>query len=86
MLMGCVVSMLVGSARTEEVSGKSTAAKVRVGTYDSRSVAVAFAGSEAFNKWMGDLKSEKDKVKAAGDQKRIGRRSRPTEADAHTGL
>jgi hypothetical protein len=70
-LMGCVATMLAGSARTEEASGKSTAAKLRVGTYDSRSVAVAFAGSEAFNKWMGDLKAEKDKAKAAGDQKRI---------------
>lgn len=70
-LMGCVVSILVGSARTEEASGKPTAAKVRIGTYDSRSVAVAFVGSEAFNKWMGDLKAERDKAKAVGDQKRV---------------
>lgn len=70
-LMGCVALMLAGSARTEETSGQPSAAKVRVGTYDSRSVAVAFAGSEAFNKWMGDLKAEKDKAKTARDQKRI---------------
>lgn len=70
-LIGCMISMLAGSARTEEASGKSTAAKVRIGTYDSRSIAIAFTGSEAFNKWMGNLKSEKDKAKAAGNQKRI---------------
>lgn len=69
-LMGCVASMLAGSTQAEEAGGKPTA-KVPVGTYDSRSVAVAFAGSEAFSKWMGDLKAENDKAKASGDLKRV---------------
>ena len=70
-LMACVTPMLAGSAWAGEASGKPTAAKVRVGTYDSRSVAIAFAGSEAFSKWMGELKAENDKAKASGDSKRI---------------
>jgi hypothetical protein len=45
--------------------------KARVGIYDSRSVAVAFAGSAAFNRWLGDLKAEHAKAKASGDQKRV---------------
>ena len=45
--------------------------KERIGVYDSRAIAVAFAGSEAFNKWMSGLKAQHKKAKAAGDQKRI---------------
>lgn len=48
-----------------------SAIKARVGIYDSRAVAVAFAGSAAFNKWLGDLKAEHEKAKASGDQKRL---------------
>lgn len=70
-LVGCVASILAESAWTEEASEKPLAEKVRVGTYDSRSVAVAFAGSEAFSKWFGDLKAERDKAQAAGDQNRV---------------
>jgi len=72
MVVGCMPAMLAGTARTETNGGKSAAKRTRIGTYDSRSVAVAFAGSEACSKWMSDLKAEHDKAKAAGDQKRIG--------------
>lgn len=67
----CLASVVAGSAPGEEASVKSKAGKVRVGTYDSRSVAIAFAGSEAFNIWMGALKAEHDKAKAAGDYSRV---------------
>lgn len=43
----------------------------RIGVYDSRAIAVAFAGSEHFNQWMSGLHAEYKKVKAAGDQKRV---------------
>jgi hypothetical protein len=46
-------------------------AKTRVGIYDSRAVAVAFAGSAAFNRWLSNLKAEHEKAKASGDQKRV---------------
>lgn len=45
--------------------------KDRIGVYDSRAIAVAFAGSEAFNKWMSGLKAEHQKAKATGNQKRV---------------
>ena len=47
-------------------------AKEPIGVYDSRAVAVAFAGSEVFNKRMSALRNEHDKAKTAGDQKRVG--------------
>ena len=43
----------------------------RIGVYDSRAIAVAFAGSEIFNKWMSALREEHKKAKAAGDQERV---------------
>ena len=50
---------------------KAPAAKFRIGTYDSRSVAIAFAGSAPFNQWMGDLKAEHEKARASEDRKRV---------------
>jgi hypothetical protein len=70
-LLGCAVCLLVELAFSGESSGPPPAAKVRIGTYDSRSVAIAFAGSAVFNEWMGDLKARHDKAKASGDQKRV---------------
>ena len=70
-LMGCVASILVGSAHTEESGTKTSDVKIRVGTYDSRAIAVAFVGSEAFNKWMVNLKAESEKTKADGNQKKV---------------
>ncbi len=56
-------------ASVAQVMGSIT--KTRVGIYDSRSVAVAFVGSAAFNRWLGNLKAEHEKAKASGDQKRV---------------
>jgi hypothetical protein len=46
-------------------------AKVRIGVYDSRAVAIAFAGTEPFNQRMSSLQAEYNKAKAAGNQKRV---------------
>ena len=66
LLVGCAVSLLGACAQSVESSAKAPVAKVRMGTYDSRSVAIAFAGSAPFNKWMGDLKAEHEKAKRQG--------------------
>ena len=42
---------------------------VRIGTYDSRAIAIAFVGSEIFNQLMTDLKSRHDLAKATGSTK-----------------
>lgn len=44
---------------------------LKIGIYDSRSVAVAFAGSEAHQRWMAPLIEEHKKAKSAGDTKRV---------------
>jgi hypothetical protein len=42
----------------------------RVGIYDSRAIAVAYARSDMFRQWYARLNSEHDKAKAASDDKR----------------
>lgn len=44
---------------------------VRVGTYDSRAIAVAFAGSETFRKRTENAESEYEKAKKEENQKRV---------------
>src|SRR6266498_2845213 len=46
-------------------AGEPGETKERIGVYDSRAVAVAFAGSEAHNKSMEPLLAEHRKAKAA---------------------
>lgn len=43
----------------------------KIGIYDSRAVAVAFAGSEAHKKSLAPLVEEHKKASAAGDSKRV---------------
>jgi len=43
----------------------------RIGVYDSRAIAAAFAGSEHFKRWMSGLHAKYKKAKFAGDQKRV---------------
>jgi len=69
-LMGAVLV-----AGTQLHAGDSTtppaSTKERIGVYDSRSVAVAYAGSAVHNKSMSALIAEHEKAKAAGDHKRV---------------
>lgn len=51
--------------------GTAQSAKVRIGVYDSRAVAIAWVGTKPFNEWMGSLQAEWQKAKDAGDQKRV---------------
>ncbi len=64
-----IVTMGLLQASLAQDTGSTT--KARVGIYDSRAVAIAFAGSAAFNRWLGDLKAEHAKAKASGDQRRV---------------
>lgn len=52
-------------------SGQSSSAKLRVGTYDSRAIAVAYARSPMMREEIARLTQEHDKAKAANDEKRI---------------
>lgn len=47
------------------------AAKETIGIYDSRAIAVAYAGSELHEAQLGKLKGDYDAAKAAGDEARV---------------
>lgn len=67
-LAGLAVFTTVGAGVPEE---KTSGAKVRVGTFDSRAVAIAYVRSEAFDRHLKGLRAEYEKAKAAGDEKRV---------------
>jgi hypothetical protein len=66
-----VLVVIVGwaSLGAGQPAAPSAPGKLRVGTYDSRAIAVAFAASE-FNP-VAAKRAEMDKAKAAGDTKKI---------------
>jgi hypothetical protein len=60
-----------GCASKPAASGESSKAVTeRIGVYDSRSVAIAWVGTEAFAQSLNALKKESDAAKAAGDRER----------------
>ncbi len=67
-LAGLAVYTTVGAQQSE---GKTSGSKVRVGTFDSRALAMAYYRSEAFKRQMNGLRAEYEKAKAAGDEKRV---------------
>jgi hypothetical protein len=65
-------SLVIGrAARGDGPTGESEAAGLRVGTFDSRAVAVAFAGSEMFVQDLRRLMKEHKQAKAAGNQEKV---------------
>ena len=69
------LSLWATSALAGEPGAKPANAKVRIGVYDSRAIAVAFVGSDAWKaslgKQLADMKAEYDKAKAEGNRKRV---------------
>jgi hypothetical protein len=66
---------LCAAAALAQEPANSSAAKLRVGVYDSRAIAVAFGNSEAWQatagKQLAAMRAEYNAAKAAGDQKRV---------------
>ena len=54
--------------------------QVRIGVYDSRAVAIAFAGTGFINQKMSAFQKEYQAAKAAGDQKRVAELEAEAEA------
>jgi nucleotide-binding universal stress UspA family protein len=46
-------------------------AAIRVGTYDSRAIAVAWVSSNMHRQWLAQLVAERNEAKAAGDEKKV---------------
>lgn len=65
-LIGC---QLLAGDNTVDRAGQ--AAAVIVGTFDSRAVAVAFAGSKWFDELRAEVRAEVQKAKAAGDAAKL---------------
>jgi len=59
------------TAGTRRCPEKATPSNVRVGTFDSRALALAYYRSEGFRRQMREMKAEYEKAKAAGDEKRV---------------
>ncbi len=68
-LTALLVAAIVGaSAWAEPPSGDVSKKTLRVGTFDSRAVAIAFAPSAIHAKYLGDLRQRHEKAKADGDE------------------
>jgi len=67
----CTIAVSSIFAQPKETTGQASDGKPRIGTYDSRAIAVAFAGSPTFKTWMDELKAEHAQAKASGDKKRV---------------
>lgn len=59
---------------------KDGASSTRIGVYDSRAVAVAFAGSAAFNKQQKSFNADVARAKASNDQKELDKLKATSEA------
>ncbi len=75
MMVSVVWLLLWATAALAEDSSNPGNAKVRVGVYDSRAIALAFVGSEVWKasvgKQLADMRAEYNKAKAEGNQKRM---------------
>ena len=65
------VTFATAVLRAEEPPATTPTNVVRVGTYDSRAIAIAFYRSPSFTNWLADLKAKHEKAKAEGNQKRV---------------
>lgn len=68
LLCGALVGAAVG---TPLARGQAAAPAVRIGTYDSRAIAVAYVRTDMHRKAMAEAIAERDNAKAAGDEKRV---------------
>ena len=67
-LAGLAMYTTVGAQQSQE---KISGSKVRVGTFDSRALAMAYYRSEAFLRQINNLRTKYEKAKAAGDEERV---------------
>jgi hypothetical protein len=58
----------VGLAQAGQAEETPAETVTRIGVYDSRSIAIAYAGTEIFSNKLQDLRKRHDEAKAAGDE------------------
>jgi len=64
---------LVGAGQDKAAAETAAQATERIGVYDSRAVAVAFAGSPAHSRRLDRLRERQEAAKAAGDSEGVSR-------------
>lgn len=69
LLLSTIAGLL--TPRLAAAADVPAAAPTKIGIYDSRAVAVAFAGSDAHKKQTGPIQADYAKAKQAGDEKRM---------------
>jgi Skp family chaperone for outer membrane proteins len=67
-LGSCLICTIV---RAEDPAARSAKPGLRVGTFDSRAIVIAYANSTEFNQSIKKLKEERDKAKAEGNDKKV---------------
>ncbi len=66
-----ICSGIIVSAQAEQTNKTTKSGKIRIGIYDSRAIAVAFAGTKPFNVKNKKLMDKYEAAKAAKDKKLI---------------
>lgn len=70
-----LICVLAGPAYTiaeaQQSSEQTAESQVRIGTFDSRALAIAYARSEAFEQHVKELKAELERARADGDEERV---------------
>jgi len=56
------------TVKAEQAQEETPGSNVRVGTFDSRALAIAYYRSEAFRRQMNEMRTEHEEAKAAGDE------------------
>lgn len=69
--VGLTLLRLAPLTAADNASGGAEKPKVRVGTFDSRAVAVAYAGSPGFDAKLKQMREQYQKAKAAGNQDKV---------------
>ncbi|MGD0516386.1 MAG: hypothetical protein ABSA26_02530 [Thermoguttaceae bacterium] len=62
--------LIYTSLRAEDPNTKTAKAKLRVGTFDSRAIAIAYVDTDDFKQALKKMKEEYKKAKADGDEKK----------------
>lgn len=74
MLAGISAAIVtIGLIQPSLAQDKALKTQERIGVYDSRSIAVAFAGSPVFGKQLQQLRAEGEKAKEAGEPDKLAK-------------
>ncbi len=72
-LLFCLCALALGASRSLAAPESVAAADSRIGVYDSRSIAVAYAGSPVHEQRLATATAERRKARAAGDAVTVSR-------------